>query len=90
MDNNMDKIVKTLIKKAFTEYDLDSSGYLERPEMGRFVEDSCKEVGVAMVNEQHLDRIIAVFDLDKDGKVSIKEFSELLRPMIEKQLGMSA
>lgn len=90
MDNNMDKIVKTLIKKAFTEYDLDGSGYLERPEMGRFVEDSCKEVGVAMVNEQHLDKIIAVFDNDKDGKISIKEFSEMVRPMIEKQLGMTS
>lgn len=85
----MDKLVKTLIKKAFTEYDVDGSGFLERPEMRRFLDDSCKEVGVALVNEQYLDKIITNFDIDKDSRVSLKEFSEMVKPLIEKQLGMS-
>lgn len=85
---DIEKIVKTLLKKAFTEYDLDGSGFLERPEIRRFVDDSCKEVSVTPVDEQHLDKIIASVDSDRDGKISFKEFSDLVRPMIEKQLGI--
>ena len=86
----MEKIVKSLLKKAFVEYDLDGSGYLERPEMRKFIDDSCKEVSIPGVSEPHLDKIISCIDGDRDGKISFKEFSELMKPMIEKQLGISS
>jgi len=82
------KLVKSLIKKAFAEYDIDGSSYLERNELRKFVDDSCKEVGLQQVSEVQLDKILHSIDHDKDGKVSLAEFSELLKPMIEQQLGV--
>ena len=86
----MEKIVKTVIKKAFMDYDLDGSGYLERPEMRRFIDDSCREVKIPIVSEPHLDKIINAVDSDRDGKVSFSEFTTLVQGMLEKQLGMTS
>lgn len=86
----MGKIVKSVIQHAFHDYDLDGSGYLERPEMRRFVDDSCKEVNIPPVSEQHLDKIINVVDADRDGKISFAEFTTLVQGMLEKQLGMTS
>jgi Ca2+-binding EF-hand superfamily protein len=87
---DMDEIVKSVMKKAFIDYDLDGSGFLERPEMRRFVDDSCKEVKIPKVSEQHLDKIINAVDTDRDGKISYAEFTELMKGMLEKQLGMTS
>jgi Ca2+-binding EF-hand superfamily protein len=87
---DMEKIVKTVIKKAFMDYDLDGSGYLERPEMRRFIDDSCREVKIPIVSEPHLDKIINAVDSDRDGKVSFSEFTTLVQGMLEKQLGMTS
>lgn len=86
----MERVVKNVITQAFHDYDLDGSGFLERPEMRRFIDDSCKEVKIPTVSEQHLDKIINTVDLDRDGKVSFSEFTALVQGMLEKQLGMTS
>lgn len=87
---DMDSVVKNVITQAFNDYDLDGSGFLERPEVRRFVDDSCKEVKIPTVSEQHLDKIINAVDQDRDGKISFTEFTTLVQGMLEKQLGMTS
>lgn len=89
MGENKEKIISGLIQKAFTAYDFDGSGYLERPEVRKLIDDSCREVGIQLVSDQHLDKIIDATDADKDGRISLQEFSVLIRPTIEKQLDMN-
>ena len=82
-----DNLLKEIIKKAFDAYDADGSGFLERMEIRRLLDDACKELGTPVISDVHLDKIIDAVDVNKDGKFSIDELSTVIKPILEKQLG---
>ena len=52
---------------AFNEFDTDENGYLTKDEM-------CKALGKMDMSEKELDRLMALVDDSKDGKVDKREF----------------
>ncbi len=89
MANNeeQDHEIKEIIKKAFDAYDEDGSGFLEKPEIRRLLDDACKELGTPIITEEHLKKIIEVVDNNDDGKFSVDELSSIIKPILKKQLG---
>ena len=81
-----DDEIKDIIKKAFDAYDEDGSGFLERPEIRRLLDDACKELGTPIITEDHLTKIIDVVDNNEDGKFSVDELSSIIKPILKKQL----
>ena len=84
---NQDAEIKEIIKKAFDAYDEDGSGFLERPEIRRLLDDACKELGTPIISDEHLDKIIDVVDNNSDGKFSVDELSSIIKPILQRQLG---
>lgn len=78
--------IKEIIKKAFDAYDEDGSGFLERAEIRRLLDDACKELGTPIIGDEHLDKIIKVVDNNSDGKFSVDELSSIIKPILQKQL----
>ena len=68
-----DTMLKEIIKKAFEAYDADGSGFLERPEIRRLLDDACKELGTPVISDTHLDKIIDAVDVNKDGMFDVDE-----------------
>lgn len=60
------------IKELFDKYDLDKSGLLEEGEWKNFLEGISKESET--LTQEILESLKPIMDLDKDGKVSYKEF----------------
>ena len=82
-----DEQIKEIIRKAFQAYDEDCSGFLERQEIRRLLDDACMEFGTPMVSDEHLDNIIEAVDDNGDGMFSTDELTELFQPILEKLLG---
>lgn len=70
-----DNEIKEIIKRAFEAYDKNNSGFLEREEIRRMLDDACKELGNPMISDDHMEKIIAVIDVSKNGKFSFDEMS---------------
>lgn len=86
-DCDQDFEIKEIIKKAFDAYDEDGSGFLEKPEIRRLLDDACKELGTPIITEEHLNKIIDVVDNNADGKFSVDELSSIIKPILKKQIG---
>jgi len=81
-----DNEMKEIIRRAFEAYDANGSGYLEKEEIRRMLDDACKELGTPMISDAHVEKIIDVIDVNKDGKLSIDEVSASIQPILEKQM----
>lgn len=68
--------------KIWTHYDKDGSGYLERKELERFLVDFIASKHGKELNGSELEslrnKVMQVADLNKDGKIELGEFSNLL------------
>ena len=64
--------------ELFKAYDVDASGYLERPEMRLLMEDlSERRKGHRNVLDEEVDALFGMMDVDDNGYVSIHEFCEV-------------
>ena len=81
-----DNEIKEIIKRAFVAYDANNTGYLEKDEIRKLLDDACKELGTPIISDSHMEKIIDVIDVNKDGKFSIDELSSSIFPILEKQL----
>ena len=64
--------------ELFKAYDVDASGYLERPEMRLLMEDlSERRKGHRHVLDEEVDALFGMMDVDDNGYVSIHEFCEV-------------
>ncbi|KAG9508477.1 Calbindin-32, partial [Fragariocoptes setiger] len=77
----------------WTNYDRDSSGYIEADELKNFLDDLLKECKSGPLHEdkiiEYTDTILQIFDANHDGKLQLSEMARLL-PVKENFLNRSA
>ena len=78
--------LKDIVKKAFDLYDEDKSGFLEREEIKKLLNDACGELGAPPITDQQLDEVIKTVDDNGDGKFSFEELFTVIGPILQQQL----
>ena len=79
--------LETIVKKAFELYDADNSGFLEKDEIKKLLNDACSELGAPPITDAQLDEVIKTVDDNDDGKFSFDELYKIIGPILEQQLG---
>ena len=67
------------MKWAFGIYDIDGNGYISKSEILSIVQSIQKMVGAlddTNASEEKLLKVFSMFDVNKDGKLSMEEFLE--------------
>ena len=70
------------VDELFKEGDIDKSGYIERNELKKFLSDLGKTLGLPSPTEAVVDSELKRLDLNGDGKISKKEFRQLVKELI--------
>ena len=78
--------LEDIVRKAFDLYDTDKSGYLEREEIKKLLNDACAELGAPTITDAQLDEVIKTVDDNGDGKFSYEELLKVIGPILEQQL----
>merc|ERR1711990_530544 len=78
--------LETIVQKAFELYDTDKSGFLERDEIKKLLNDACAELGAPAITDAQLDEVIKTVDDNGDGKFSFDELFKVIGPILEQQL----
>lgn len=86
-------LVLAIVKQTFDEYDKDGSGYLEKSEIKNLIKKTFHDKSLNLKNmnsedyekllDKDCDKLIAKIDENSDGKVSLKELTDLMGPLIE-------
>lgn len=66
--------MENIISKAFNDFDIDSSGFLEKPEMRLQLNLSADRIGVERCEDWQVDYIISLIDDDGNGMIDLEEF----------------
>lgn len=66
--------MENIIDKAFKDFDVDSSGFLEKPEMRLLLNLSADRIGVERCNDWQIDYILSKIDDDGNGMIDLEEF----------------
>lgn len=74
--------IEEIVKKAFEIYDTDKSGFLERDEIKKLLDDACGELGADEITEDQLDAVIQTVDANNDGKFSFEELNQIIGPIL--------
>ena len=74
--------LKAIVKDSFEKYDEDKSGYLEREEIRKLLDDVCEEVGAPAIDDKNLEEAIVAADANGDGKFNCDELFSLIAPII--------
>ena len=75
------------VDELFKEGDVDKSGYIERSELNaselkKLLSDLGKTLGLPSPTEATVDSELKRLDLNGDGKISKKEFRQLVKELI--------
>ena len=70
------------VDELFKEGDVDKSGYIERSELKKLLSDLGKTLGLPSPTEATVDSELKRLDLNGDGKISKKEFRQLVKELI--------
>ena len=86
MKENLEPQLDEIVEMMFEAYDIDNSKLLERWEIRRMIDDICKEFGMAVYTDEHLDHLIRMVDQNSDDRFSMEELGIIIRPILRKQL----
>ena len=86
MEVDLEAQLDDIVSMMFDAYDFDYSRLLERTEIRRMVDDICKEFGMAVFSDVHLDNFIRVVDENCDDRFSREELAQIIKPVLRKQL----
>jgi Ca2+-binding EF-hand superfamily protein len=76
------KDIEDIVRKAFEIYDTDKSGYLERDEIKKLLDDACGELGADEITDEQLEQVIKTVDENGDGKFSFDELNKIIGPIL--------
>lgn len=78
------------VKEEFDKADIDKSGFLERKELKKLAQEYINlKMPKKLKTINCVDKLLEDFDINKDGKISIEEFTELFREISAKFLAKS-
>lgn len=80
-----DNALKAIAEAAFKKVDTDNSGFIDRNELKALM-DEASQGNFPSVTEAELDEIYKGLDTNNDGKISVDEFSVLIRAVLESML----
>ena len=86
MSNEEELKLRDIVQKAFDLYDADKSGFLEKDEIKKLLNDACSELGAPPITDQQLDEVIKTVDDNGDGKFSFEELYTVIGPILKSQL----
>ena len=86
MANEEELKLRDIVQKAFDLYDADKSGFLEKDEIKKLLNDACGELGAPPITDQQLDEVIKTVDDNGDGKFSFEELYTVIGPILKSQL----
>ena len=67
-------VQRSRIRREFTRFDVDSSGFVTKEEFLQVV----RERGMYPLSPDRIDELIKEFDVDNDGKIDYEEFVVLM------------
>ena len=70
------------VDKIFKEGDIDNSGFIERNKLKKLLSDLGKTLGLPSPSETVVDSQLKRLDSNCDGKISKKEFRQLVKELI--------
>jgi len=65
---------ETVLMKNFRYFDVDNDGYISLTEWFKAIE----KIGVVVPSLEDLKQLFFMYDLDGDGKIDYKEFTQIL------------
>lgn len=80
----LDDEIEEIVHNIFLQYDTDKSGYLEKRESLRVVNDVLASQGQQPATVKAFNMIFFEFDLNGDGRLSFGEMSRFVRRFIKK------
>ncbi len=80
--NNEQELTK-VSDQLFDDNDNDKSGFIEKGEFGRIVNDFAATFGLPAASDSEINEIIASLDSNNDGKFNKKEFNQFIRLLLE-------
>ena len=86
MPHPTEKDIEDIVRKAFEIYDTDKSGYLEREEIKKLLDDACGELGADEITDDQLDAVIKTVDENGDGRFSFEELNKIIGPILKQNI----
>ena len=77
-----------MVDYYFSTADIDKSGFIEKIEIKKFLNQFAKEKSMDPPSEKDIDETLKKFDTNKDGKLSKKEFVFLVKKCIKEMIGL--
>jgi len=74
--------VNEIAAAAFKKVDTDGSGTIDKAELRALMDEASKSIGTT-VSDQELNDIYNGLDKNKDGKLTLDEFTVLIRAVLE-------
>lgn len=74
--------IKEIAEAAFKKVDTDGSGTIDKGELKALMDEASKSIGTS-VSENELNDIYNGLDKNKDGKLTVDEFTVLIKAVLE-------
>lgn len=78
-----EKKLKEVAKMAFDGVDVDGSGFVDENELSTLMSSMATELGIPAPSPKEVKDAFKAMDTDKNGKVTLDEFTVLVRQILE-------
>ena len=72
----------------FRTTDTDNSGFIEKKEINKFLSKFAKDRSIDPPTDKEIEETLKKFDINKDGKLSKKEFVSLVKKCIKEMISV--
>ncbi len=78
-----EKKLREVAKLAFDGVDTDQSGFVDEAELSNLMNSMAGELGIPVPSPKEVKDAFKAMDTDKNGKVTLDEFTVLVRQILE-------
>ena len=71
-----------IVDNLFSQTDKDNSGEIDKNELGALLAELGKILGIPPPTQEDIDGELKRLDVNKDGKISKKEFRDLVKDLV--------